>query len=597
LRTSLLILTGLLAFVGCDTKDEGDDTSTPSANDQGTPGGPGGDTDTGDTTGGPGPGPGGDTDTGTTGGPGPGGDDTGTAPPTSPQLDISAVYGVPNLDDDDGNGMEDWNQPGLEGEDDFIAFTVTGADRELLEAGESIEVSLTGDTDNIRVWVDGVLALGAGASNNTVSLSAGNVDAVFEVEFADFLTRGDFAVTHLDTTGGEVLSVSFEAIAAPLILNHHLQSAEQLWVMEADFGSFYGDNNDMIADMLAELGGSMDTIQERDYGSDVWVQDEIELGTLTASDGHRVDLVIDSIRQDSGRGLDDFPEDKLEAPNFIRRTWGSGRSTSQDSFGNMEVSPPVTVGPVDYPFGRIYWGDAGGNYTPTEDLTDFLDTQLVQAPFQLDTSWLCVGHVDEWMSFLPDESAPKGFWLIYSDTTLGIEFLESLTQSTSLGRYRSGHGYDTVGDIVDDFALRSLNEELQEDYIEPNLETLKTELGLDDGDIIRVPAYFEEVRGCGGTNVALIPGTANYQIFSEADGTHKLFLPDPFLRQNENDLSSDPFIAEFEGLLPSGPNYEYHWVDDWDIYHMGLGEVHCGTNVIRTPASNWWETARHLIGD
>ena len=24
---------------------------------------------------------------------------------------------------------------------------------------------------------------------------------------------------------------------------------------------------------------------------------------------------------------------------------------------------------------------------------------------------------------------------------------------------------------------------------------------------------------------------------------------------------------------------ELHFVDNWDVYHMGLGEVHCGTNV------------------
>jgi protein-arginine deiminase len=33
-------------------------------------------------------------------------------------------------------------------------------------------------------------------------------------------------------------------------------------------------------------------------------------------------------------------------------------------------------------------------------------------------------------------------------------------------------------------------------------------------------------------------------------------------------------------------------IDDWTGYHSGWGEVHCGTNVKRTPPSpstDWWE--------
>ena len=82
-----------------------------------------------------------------------------------------------------------------------------------------------------------------------------------------------------------------------------------------------------------------------------------------------------------------------------------------------------------------------------------------------------------------------------------------------------------------------------------------------------------------------------------AGGVTYLFLPDPFLRSNATSQADDPFIAEFESLLPSGADYKYTWVDDWDIYHMGLGEVHCGTNVIRTPNANWWEVGMHLLED
>jgi protein-arginine deiminase len=36
------------------------------------------------------------------------------------------------------------------------------------------------------------------------------------------------------------------------------------------------------------------------------------------------------------------------------------------------------------------------------------------------------------------------------------------------------------------------------------------------------------------------------------------------------------------------------WVEDWDLYHMGIGEVHCGSNTQRKVPTNvkWWETGR-----
>ena len=35
---------------------------------------------------------------------------------------------------------------------------------------------------------------------------------------------------------------------------------------------------------------------------------------------------------------------------------------------------------------------------------------------------------------------------------------------------------------------------------------------------------------------------------------------------------------------------QLHFVDDYDTYHLLLGEVHCGTNTKRRPhATPWWE--------
>ena len=34
----------------------------------------------------------------------------------------------------------------------------------------------------------------------------------------------------------------------------------------------------------------------------------------------------------------------------------------------------------------------------------------------------------------------------------------------------------------------------------------------------------------------------------------------------------------------------WHFLDDWYEYHILQGEVHCGTNTLRTPSqTRWWE--------
>ena len=43
-----------------------------------------------------------------------------------------------------------------------------------------------------------------------------------------------------------------------------------------------------------------------------------------------------------------------------------------------------------------------------------------QEHFTLDVT-LCVGHVDEYLTFIPDASSPKGFKLLLSDVNAGYE--------------------------------------------------------------------------------------------------------------------------------------------------------------------------------
>ena len=129
------------------------------------------------------------------------------------------------------------------------------------------------------------------------------------------------------------------------------------------------------------------------------------------------------------------------------------------NLGNLEISPPVTVDGVEYPYGRLYYGGVEGSsyYSPLSETQAALESFKIQKPFMTDTSWLCVGHIDETTTTIPDPTAPKGFRFVIADTRSAWELLDSLPPSTSLPRYSggayTGHGLSTIGAIVGSGAL------------------------------------------------------------------------------------------------------------------------------------------------
>lgn len=492
--------------------------------------------------------------------------------PTDPVFDVPAeVFLVPNLDDDDQDGVSDWQQVGAAGENDL-------ADLALTVAAGQLTLALSGEA---RVWREGAVLLDAETPETTLSVDG---PLTLQVESPDFVSEATLQVTW--SSADHTMEASVLLRGAPLLLNHHLQTAERVFAM--DGGAAYQGNKAFIEGFEDVLGDAFTGFQLSSYGFDPWIQDEIELGTASAPGG-RLDVVIDSVRT-QGRYLDRLPEAELAGPDVYIQTWGDGRATSQDSFGNMEVTPPITVDGVHYPFGRIYYGRWEQSQAPQDELLDLLTAQGVQDPFELDVSWLCVGHVDEFLSFIPDPASEKGFRVLVADIFLGRDLLSSMDPATDLGRYESGHGYATVGALLEDEALWAYNEDLQRDWIEPNLETLAREAGVVEADLIRIPALFEENRYCGGYALSLIPGTVNLTVAQlDPDGPTHLFLPDPFLRTDEDDPSSDPLIAYVESVLPA--SLELHWLNDWRLYHMAWGEVHCGSNTRRGPVADAWTLA------
>ena len=79
--------------------------------------------------------------------------------------------------------------------------------------------------------------------------------------------------------------------------------------------------------------------------------------------------------------------------------------------------------------------------TAVAALTNFLEAQDIQNPFSLDTSWLAVGHVDEFVSFVADASSPKGFKMVWTDIDMAYEILDGMSGSTSIPRDAGGSAH------------------------------------------------------------------------------------------------------------------------------------------------------------
>jgi hypothetical protein len=478
-----------------------------------------------------------------------------------------SVIGLPNIDN-----VDDWGAENPD-DNDIVSFVITPSST----AADTLFLDIQ-DALGVRIWLDGSILV---SKEQDVEIPWQAEPLELKVEYRDFNTQGRLVIEERDADGNALQSITVQLISSPLLLNNHLQPAEFVVATNFPFAGY--SNGAFIAGYEAVLGDRFEAADGNRY-PDPWMQDEIEFAYGTLPTGEVMDLVLDSIRD---RELDDYPEDRWRGEQFGVTTFGRGYASSQDSFGNLEVSPPVD----GYPFGRIYYGSES-YYTPQATaLYDLLEAVQLQDPFTIDISWLCVGHVDEFMTFVPDSTAPRGFRFVINDVQAAYDVLDALDPDTPLPRYagRQNHNYATVGELVSDNGLRLHNEDLQLDYVTPIREQMIAELGLLPEEVVLLPGLFEEIGYCYGTNAALMPGMANLIVTDFGEGT-QLFMADPFIRTDLGDQSSDPMIAAVTAVLPA--EAELHFLDDWEVYHLGLGEVHCGSNVIRTPPTTpWWTLA------
>ncbi|KZB65241.1 hypothetical protein AUQ42_01690 [Thalassospira sp. MCCC 1A02491] len=553
----------------------------------------------------------------------------------------------------------------------------------------------------------------------TASIGASKLYALEAVRFAgNGFTSGQIRIAlhviqpEVTGIGNPTYLYADRVVVARWIGNHHLQEVTRMYVANAnnaqfrlDLGAAAAADNPVIpvtvgAPITATptavpylngnvwapyLGGVLPA------GDDRWMRDTIVSGHCAwPGNGAGVENKDVFMKTHRWRHLQNWVYETLISANVGVSYPAAGSAdgiTSANSGGNIAVTPPVqkTVnGAVTpYRYGRIYYGH-NRYHTVDASSRNFMAAQNMQAPIILDTDWLEVGHVDEMLTFIPDNNPASAFkkWkllvaspaeayrlmtnaqrahggarvlnrAVWNIGTNSFDYASLQIRETQWDNVNARYhrvGVD-VGATINDFLgngqapllnprnvrarlrytyqqLRNWNVNGVEVIINRNVNLLKQAFDLDDTDIIKVPVIFfpesyndgdftfaDKVSGWtigrdNGFNVypgkqgGFQCGALTGDMPNMFVGNDRLMIPKPFgpwIEDNTNPHHGyDLFERDLDGkvrAIVGGPTCEF--IDDWDDYHVALGEIHCGTNELRdrydgqtafgnARYANWW---------
>lgn len=497
---------------------------------------------------------------------------------------------IPNIDDDDGDGLPD-----------FMAHAHNGAiDDELLRVHINPDAVLPEGAvlrgEVPRAWERFIRILRLDPSDNIYrpiphplrlnSEDAGRNGVELAIEASAFAGAGrsrQFEIGFcFETKNGVLISRKVvTCLVAPFIMSSCLDPVDALHVVRTKLTERFVDD---LRPLVEAAGARLLAFENAAIPEhDMWIQDATEIGF--AADGERMMHV--ALHGNRGMKLDD-----LFAKSFLGKDSGvvhpgnfRGKSAEWiDWFGNLEVSPPLKARNRSYPHGRIYAGTQGVRAMHPE-VVSFLEAQGVQAPvLWLDTSWLVIGHVDETVSWVPSDIG-NAFRMLLPSPRLALEILrkaEKAAPGCILNRGTRRHDSEKeefcdapVAAVLNDRTLMA-DQGIVQKKIDGVRRTLQAELGIADADIIEIPVLFNSWPGRFARRYgALTTNMVNSLLVGKT-----LIVPDPHGPLVEG---TDVLLqAVKDRLEPLGCKVVA--IDDFYPYHRYGGEVHCGTNATRHPS-------------
>ncbi len=150
----------------------------------------------------------------------------------------------------------------------------------------------------------------------------------------------------------------------------------------------------------------------------------------------------------------------------------------------------------------------------------------------------------------------------------------------------TGSWATTVNAALANTALTNFNAGAQT-KIDNIKQQLITQLGLTAADFIEVPVMFENA----GSNYAAAynPGVANL-VCMPVNGKILMVVPDPEGPDQPTDAWQNATRTALMALGTAANPVEVTFVDVFYSYHDLLGEIHCGSQNVRTPPTTpWWQ--------
>lgn len=254
-----------------------------------------------------------------------------------------------------------------------------------------------------------------------------------------------------------------------------------------------GDNGKFRAKLKENLGQITFDETTLDHENDRWAQDCCEFG-YSCSNQEILAVVLRAPRQQMtlAAKVKDLRGEKVGVVESVTQAVSKSIFSDLDKFGNLEVTPPCK----GYPFGRIYYG-GGGTKTPLDEtIRSMLHAQRFQSPFQIDTSFLDVGHVDEVISFVPCGEKWK---ICLADPWLGRQLLLLASavdpnEKMMEGIWRKPVDEFVKCDITVDKFLKDQSYEKVHNIAMKGMitiwEQLQKEIGLTGDQVISIPVVY-----------------------------------------------------------------------------------------------------------
>ncbi|AXU13834.1 protein-arginine deiminase domain-containing protein [Streptomyces clavuligerus] len=437
-----------------------------------------------------------------------------------------------------------------------------------------------------------------------------------------------FSVTDSTTTVKDDVRMG----TAPVLTHHHRQKAQEVLVTAVKGEKL---QEKFVKDLEREVKAAGITKPVRKLGGaggDRWAQDFLEPGyvSMTGPGGkpHAMRVMIRSA-QDRKAGREVFEKLRGKDIGAVQMSGRLGWNTL-DSMGNLETIPPYAHGGKEYPAGRIIMGhQPDARNRPAKSMSTFLRSQGAQSPLLLDTAWLGVGHVDEFVQFLP-AATERGWRIGVADPQAGVALLRK-AQKDGHGRakmFSVPNGPEgqapkqTIDEVLKNRSFHADNK-LATERIEANLRILKNETGITDAEIIRIPGLYSRgdmdgsVFGGGRAKLsrldidtaltfdqagpdrkqpfaasgragerawptgAYVPGAVNGVVLSDSR-----YLA---AKQWGPVIQGKDIFGEAVSAAYARAGFTTRYIDDWYTYHVMSGEVHCGTNTLRDTSQPWWK--------